>query len=90
MSDKTQLGWKVPVAVVDRFKTYCDEVGSNYSDSIAAAMVIWQYLPASVQRQAHLEVSGKPSVDKKFWEEFRKGLDDAILGQVYSPPHRKK
>lgn len=72
------LGWKVPQEALKKFKDYCDDTGSGYQDTIAAAMIIWPYLPASVQRAAHLEAKGKPSVGKKFWEEFRKGLDDAI------------
>lgn len=78
MGELTPLGWKVPEEVFKMFKDFCDDTGSGYQDAIAAAMVIWPHLPASVQRAAQLEAKGKPSVGKKFWEEFRKGLDDAV------------
>lgn len=57
--ENVQLGWRIPPAVRDKFKEYCDDVGSDYGDSLAAAMTIWQHLPASIQRQSHLEVAGK-------------------------------
>lgn len=86
--ENVQLGWRIPPAVRDKFKEYCDDVGSDYGDSLAAAMTIWQHLPASIQRQSHLEVAGKQGVDQKFWEELRRGLDDAILDRVHRPKGR--
>jgi hypothetical protein len=94
--NKTPLGWTVPVEVRDRFQEYCDMIGMGYGDALASAMIIWQYLPASVQRQARLEAAGKPGVDREFWEELSRGLDDAILGRVRNPDrkpdedHKKK
>ena len=88
--NKTSVGWKVSVKLLDQFKAYCDLTGTNYQEAVASAMVIWAYLPASVQRLAQLEASGKPSVDKKFWDEFRRGLDDAILNQVRGQRHRPR
>lgn len=80
--EKTNIGWMIPVKAVESFKEYCDDVNDNYGDALAAAITIWQYLPATVQRLAQLEAFGKPSVDKKFWREFSKGLDQAVLSQV--------
>ena len=83
-STKT-VGWRFYEPVVDDFQEYCDQVNDNYGEAVSAAMVIWRYLPASVQRLAQLEANGIPSVDQKYWEEFRRGLDDAILNQVKIP-----
>ncbi len=85
---KEQVGWKVPADVLVKFRDFCSDTGSNYQDSLAAAMVIWCYLPPSIQRQAQLEASGKPAIDKKSWKQYSARLEAAIIGQVYNPKNR--
>lgn len=88
MNEKVQLGWKIPKSVLEKFRVYCVEVGSNYQDTTAAAMVVWPYLPAEVQRRAQLEASGKSQ--KKFWDLFSSGLEDAMHKLSLDPSHSPK
>jgi hypothetical protein len=83
------VGWQISVNAIDQFCNYCDSVNDNYGDAVSAAMVIWQYLPPSVQRQAQLAANGVPAVDKNFWKEFSRGLDDAILHRVRNPNYKE-
>ena len=86
---ETQLGWKVSDEIIESFKQYCDTVGGSYKSSIAASMVIWKYLPPSIQRMAQLEASGEDQLDEEFWKEYTRGLEDAILGHERSPDRNK-
>lgn len=81
--EKKSLGWKVDDDLIEKFKSYCEMTGSSYQDAIAAAMVIWQYLPASIQRQAQLEANGTICVDAEFWKLLNDGLNEAVAKQVY-------
>jgi len=87
--EREQLGWKIPPAVKKEFMEHCDKTGAKYQDALAAAMVIWQFLPPSIQRAAQLEAFGEPTLDRKAWLAFSRGLEDAILGRAYNPDRKK-
>jgi hypothetical protein len=87
-SEKIKPGWYIPKGVKDSFANFCTDNGDIIQDSAAGAYVIWQYLPSQIREQAVLEAKEIPSVDKNFWDEFRKGLEKAILDQLHSQPQR--
>lgn len=73
--EKKQTGWPLSVDVTDIFRSYCDDVGMEYAKSQEGAMLVWIHLPASVQRLACLQASGKiPAVDSEFWKKYLEGL----------------
>lgn len=86
---KENVGWKISAEIIERFKNYCDSDSRGYGESMAAAFIIWTYLPPTVQKQAIQEAKGIPSVDSQFWSEFAKGLEDAVLSQVRNLADKK-
>ena len=88
--DKTGVGWEISTDVQEKFKAYCDSVNSRYGDATAAAMIIWQYLPPTIQRLAQLEANGIPSIDRKFWDDFASGINQATLEQARTQTGKKR
>ena len=74
-AEKAKLGWYVPRDCRDKFAQWCADNGLICQEDCAGALVIWQYLPAAVREQAKLEAKGIAPVDKKFWKQFRAGLE---------------
>jgi hypothetical protein len=86
--EKVQTGWIIPVKIKESFVTFCAEKGALAQEDCAGALVIWQYLPAQIREWAKLEAKGLPSIDKKFWEQFRHGLELGLQAQVNIQPNK--
>ena len=56
MMEEIPVNWKVPEDVKTKFQRYCDQMGETNKKSLAGAMVLWQHMPASIQRIAKLEI----------------------------------
>lgn len=72
------LGWRVPIANVERFKAYCDLTGDPYVPCLAAAMLLWEFLPPKAQRQLRLWANQVDGVPKDAGEQFLKGVLDGL------------
>jgi len=79
---RSQANWLIPDEVKNNFVDFCASIGAIAQDDCAGALVIWQYLPAAVREQAKLEAKGIAPVDKKFWEQFRAGLELGVQAQL--------
>lgn len=90
---KVRPGWFCPEEVKDSFVEFCDLHGVKIQEDFAGALVIWQYLPVQLRQLAKFEAKGIDKVDKTFWEDFRKGIDQAIkdqsCNQNYKPVNDK-
>jgi hypothetical protein len=86
--EKIQTGWKIPVTCKDSFTKFCDEVGSLVQEDCAGALLIWQYLPAQIRELAKMHAKGVTKIDKKFWDQFRQGLELGIQAQSNTPPQK--
>lgn len=82
---KVKTGWEVPVTVKDDFVTFCAEKSTLAQEACAGALIIFQLLPAQIRELAMLEAKGKGLVDRKFWEDYRRGLEAAIEDRLRSP-----
>ena len=91
--EKVQLGWQVPVSVKEAFRDFCSDTSSIVQEDCAGALFIWRYMPAAIREQARMTAKGIGSVDKKFWEQFRAGIELALqarLNTQQQKPGRKK
>lgn len=88
--EKITTGWRVPAKIKESFVEFCAQVGALAQEDCAGALVIWPYLPAAVREQAKLEAKGIAAVDKKFWEQFRAGLELGIQAQLNIRQQKQK
>ncbi|MBN2513067.1 MAG: hypothetical protein JXB18_09035 [Sedimentisphaerales bacterium] len=88
--DVKQIGWKVPPKVFYDFQDYCDSVGLHYQDAIAAAMVLFQLMPPSIQRQGQYEARGIAMADRSFCRRFGELLESAVIEQDLSQSQKKE
>jgi len=71
--EKIKTDWEIPAHVRESFVEFCGEKGVPEEDC-AGALVIWQYLPVAIRKQAKLEAKGF-AAGKKFWNGFRVGIE---------------
>ena len=72
---KVKTGWPIPEPVKESFVLFCAEKGTLAQEDCAAALLIFQYLPAQVREEARLEAKGARAIDKNFWILFAHGVD---------------
>ena len=80
-SDKSMLGWYVPVDCRNKFAQWCTNNGLICQDDAAGALTLWPYIPSAIREQAKLQAKGIAAVDEKFWDAFRAGLELALQAQ---------
>jgi hypothetical protein len=76
--ETTKPGWNIPVDVRDSFTAFCAGVGAIAQEDCAGALLIWPHLPAEIREQAKVQAKGNSAIDKKFWQQFRSGLELAL------------
>ena len=80
--EKIKPGWYIPEDVKDKFVDFCNEKGTVIQEDFAGALIIWSYLPALIRESAKAEAKGIGSVDKIFWEDFHKGIEEGMRAQL--------
>jgi len=69
----TKLGWPVPTNIHESFTTFCDDNGLSYQDAIAAAMLLFLHIPATLREQGIRAAKGKGQIDLVFWRSLDNG-----------------
>ena len=91
MSKKAKTGWDISVEITEYFKDYCSACGQPLHKAQEAAMLIWTFLPAEVQRLALFQAGGKiPKLDESFWKEFLNKLGIESIFDTQSPSEKPK
>ena len=86
---RSQANWLIPDEVKNSFVEFCASIGTIAQEDCAGALVIWQYLPPAIREQAKLQAKGIAALDKKFWDQFRSGLELGIQAQLNIQQQKK-